>query len=187
MEQEESNHRPLFSPTPRQRGGGGGRKHTVSNLTTITLPQANTTFEELERLRTMGKAWEEVAPQIWAFFQDGVQVKMIRDTIYNPSVMDFIDRSLEDAPFSSKHILNFLHNGPPEDRPDDMPDFDWQHIFNLTDRVIRMLNQDMEIYPVCNPDKFVALSTRMGHYRALDLEDSALGRPVFRICTLGLL
>lgn len=40
--------------------------------------QANTTFEELERLRTMGKAWEEVAPQIWDFFQNGVQVKMIR-------------------------------------------------------------------------------------------------------------
>lgn len=40
--------------------------------------QANTTFEELARLRTMGKAWEEVAPQIWDFFQNGVQVKMIR-------------------------------------------------------------------------------------------------------------
>lgn len=26
----------------------------------------------------MGKAWEEVAPQIWAFFQNGIQVKMIR-------------------------------------------------------------------------------------------------------------
>uniref|UniRef100_A0A669CMV4 P-type phospholipid transporter n=1 Tax=Oreochromis niloticus TaxID=8128 RepID=A0A669CMV4_ORENI len=98
------------------------------------IRNANTTFEELERLRTMGKAWEEVAPQIWAFFQDG-------DTIRNPSVMDFIDRSLEMAPFSSKHILNFLHNGPPEERPDDVPDFDWRDIFNLTDRVIRMLNQ----------------------------------------------
>lgn len=40
--------------------------------------QANTTFEELERLRAMGKAWQEVAPQIWAFFQNGIQVKMIR-------------------------------------------------------------------------------------------------------------
>lgn len=64
-----------------------------------------------------------------------------QDTIRNPSVMDFIDRSLEDVPFSSKHILNFLHNGPPEDRGADMPDFDWRDIFNLTDRVIRMLNQ----------------------------------------------
>lgn len=40
--------------------------------------QANSTFEELERLRAMGKAWEEVAPQIWAFFQNGIQVKMMR-------------------------------------------------------------------------------------------------------------
>lgn len=55
--------------------------------------------------------------------------------------MDFIDRSLEEAPFSSEHILNFLHNGPPEERRYDMPKFDWRDIFNLTDRVIRMLNQ----------------------------------------------
>uniref|UniRef100_UPI0037E6FBBE retinal-specific phospholipid-transporting ATPase ABCA4a n=1 Tax=Semicossyphus pulcher TaxID=241346 RepID=UPI0037E6FBBE len=131
------------------------------------IRNANTTFEELERLRTMGKAWEEVAPQIWAFFQDGVQVKMIRDVIRNPSVSDFIDRTLEKAPFSSKHILNFLHNGPPEDRAADVPEFDWRDIFNLTDRVIRMLNQ----YGDCvNLDKFVALPDEdTVTYRALDL------------------
>uniref|UniRef100_A0A673CGE8 ATP-binding cassette, sub-family A (ABC1), member 4a n=1 Tax=Sphaeramia orbicularis TaxID=375764 RepID=A0A673CGE8_9TELE len=49
-----------------------------SPATRKIIKNANTTFEELERLRTMGKAWEEVAPQIWAFFQDGIQVKMIR-------------------------------------------------------------------------------------------------------------
>lgn len=59
--------------------------------------------------------------------------------------MDFIDRTLEEAPFSSKHILNFLHNGPPEDRLPDTPDFDWRDIFNLTDRLIRMLNQYGEV------------------------------------------
>lgn len=59
--------------------------------------------------------------------------------------MDFIDRTLEETPFSSKHILNFLHNDPPEDRLPDMPDFDWRDIFNLTDRVIRMLNQYGEV------------------------------------------
>uniref|UniRef100_A0A669DHE2 P-type phospholipid transporter n=1 Tax=Oreochromis niloticus TaxID=8128 RepID=A0A669DHE2_ORENI len=117
------------------------------------IRNANTTFEELERLRTMGKAWEEVAPQIWAFFQDGVQVKMIRM-----------------APFSSKHILNFLHNGPPEERPDDVPDFDWRDIFNLTDRVIRMLNQYGDCVIL---DKFVALPDEdTVTYRALGmLED----------------
>uniref|UniRef100_A0A3P9NX15 ATP-binding cassette, sub-family A (ABC1), member 4a n=1 Tax=Poecilia reticulata TaxID=8081 RepID=A0A3P9NX15_POERE len=127
---------------------------------------ANTTFEELERLRTMGKAWEEVAPQIWAFFQDGVQVKMIRDTIRNPSVMDFIDRSLEEAPFS-EHILNFLHNGPPEERRYDMPDFDWRDIFNLTDQVVRMLNQYGDCLIL---DKFIPLPDEDAvTHRALDL------------------
>ncbi|XP_029698855.1 retinal-specific ATP-binding cassette transporter-like [Takifugu rubripes] len=135
------------------------------------IKNANTTFEELERLRTMGKAWEEVAPQIWAFFQNGIQVKMIRDTIRNPSVMDFIDRTLEETPFSSKHILNFLHNGPSEDRLPDMPDFDWRDIFNLTDQVIRMLNQYGECVIL---DKFVALPDEdMVTHHALDLlEDS---------------
>ncbi|MED6237895.1 Retinal-specific ATP-binding cassette transporter [Ataeniobius toweri] len=131
------------------------------------IRNANTTFEELQRLRTMGKAWEEVAPQIWAFFQDGVQVKMIRDTIRNPSVMDFIDRSLEEAPFSSKHILNFLHNGPPEEWHHDMPNLDWRDIFNLTDRVIRMLNQYGDCLIL---DKFIPLPDEDAvTHRALDL------------------
>eukprot|EP00063_Salmo_salar_P037999 XP_014012834.1 PREDICTED: retinal-specific ATP-binding cassette transporter-like [Salmo salar] len=42
------------------------------------IRNANTTFEELERLRTMGRAWEEVGPQVWAFFQGSVQMNMIR-------------------------------------------------------------------------------------------------------------
>ncbi|CAL9697713.1 unnamed protein product [Knipowitschia caucasica] len=131
------------------------------------IKNANTTFEELERLRTMGKAWEEVAPQIWSFFQDGVQVKMIRDTISNPSVMDFIDRSLEKVPFSSKHILNFLYNGPPEERPEGLPNYDWRDFFNLIDRVIRMLNQYGDCVLL---DKFVAMPDEdIVTHQALDL------------------
>uniref|UniRef100_A0A8C1ZWV5 P-type phospholipid transporter n=1 Tax=Cyprinus carpio TaxID=7962 RepID=A0A8C1ZWV5_CYPCA len=42
------------------------------------IKNANTTFEELERLRNMGRAWEEVGPQVWSFFQDGVQMNMLR-------------------------------------------------------------------------------------------------------------
>ncbi|XP_077480293.1 retinal-specific phospholipid-transporting ATPase ABCA4-like [Stigmatopora argus] len=137
----------------------------------MIIRNANSTFEELERLKTMGKAWEEVAPQIRAFFQDGVQVKMIRDTFRNPSVMDFIDRSLGEALFSTKHILNFLHNGPPKDRLDSMPDFDWRDVFNLTDRVIQMLNKYADCVIL---DKFVALPNEdTVTFRALDLlEDS---------------
>uniref|UniRef100_A0A8C4SRD7 P-type phospholipid transporter n=1 Tax=Erpetoichthys calabaricus TaxID=27687 RepID=A0A8C4SRD7_ERPCA len=118
------------------------------------LKKANTTFEELERLRNMGRAWEEVGPQLWAFFQSSVQMNMIRDTIRNPTVADFIDRHLKDTNFSSKDVINFLHNGPSSSRPANMPNFDWRNIFNLTDRAIRWFNQ----YGEClNLNKFEGL------------------------------
>uniref|UniRef100_A0A8K9UUH9 ATP-binding cassette, sub-family A (ABC1), member 4b n=1 Tax=Oncorhynchus mykiss TaxID=8022 RepID=A0A8K9UUH9_ONCMY len=107
----------------------------------LILKSANTTFEELERLMTMGKAWEEVGPQIWRFFNAGIQINMIRDTIRNPTVADLIDRSMEDTEFSSKDILNFLYNGLEEDREETMPSFDWRNVFNLTDQAVRMFNQ----------------------------------------------
>ncbi|KAF5880153.1 retinal-specific ATP-binding cassette transporter-like isoform X2, partial [Clarias magur] len=117
------------------------------------VKSANSTFEELERLINMAKAWEEVAPQIWHFFQDSVQMNMIRDTLRNPTVMDFLDRRLEETPFSTKHILNFLHGGCYRDRYEDTPDFDWRNVFNLTDRLLRTFIQ----YSQCiNLDKFVA-------------------------------
>uniref|UniRef100_A0A8C1ZZC4 P-type phospholipid transporter n=1 Tax=Cyprinus carpio TaxID=7962 RepID=A0A8C1ZZC4_CYPCA len=44
------------------------------------IKSANITFEELERLQKMGKVWEEVGPQLWEFFQNSVQMNMIRVT-----------------------------------------------------------------------------------------------------------
>ncbi len=46
----------------------------------VCFLQANTTFEELERLQKIGKVWEEVGPQLWEFFQNSVQMNMIRVT-----------------------------------------------------------------------------------------------------------
>uniref|UniRef100_A0A8C3LPC5 P-type phospholipid transporter n=1 Tax=Chrysolophus pictus TaxID=9089 RepID=A0A8C3LPC5_CHRPC len=42
------------------------------------IKNANSTFEELERLRLLIKAWEEVGPQLWYFFQNSLQMNMIR-------------------------------------------------------------------------------------------------------------
>ncbi|XP_039999718.1 retinal-specific phospholipid-transporting ATPase ABCA4-like [Xiphias gladius] len=117
------------------------------------LKSANTTFEELERLQNMAKAWEEVGPQLWAFFHNSVQMNMIRDTLRNPTVMDFMDSTLEDTDFTTKDILNFLCNGPEEQREAGMPSFDWRNIFNITDQIIRMFNQYGECISL---DKFVA-------------------------------
>ncbi|XP_051989665.1 retinal-specific phospholipid-transporting ATPase ABCA4-like isoform X1 [Xyrauchen texanus] len=116
------------------------------------LKSANTTFEELERLQKIGKVWEEVVPQLWQFFQSSVQMNMIRDTLRNPTVMDFLDRRLKDTDFTTKDILNFLHNGPEDDRYMNTSNFDWRNVFNLTDQTIRMFNQYSECISL---DKFV--------------------------------
>uniref|UniRef100_A0A3Q3FI08 P-type phospholipid transporter n=1 Tax=Labrus bergylta TaxID=56723 RepID=A0A3Q3FI08_9LABR len=116
------------------------------------LKSANTTFEELERLQNMAKAWEELGPQLWAFFQNSVQMNMIRDTLRNPTVKNFVDNSLQDTDFTTKDILNFLYNGPEDWREPGMRNFDWRTIFNTTDQIIRMFNK----YGECiNLDKFV--------------------------------
>lgn len=52
------------------------------------MPQANSTFEELERLRLLTEAWTEVGPQVWDFFQDSVQMNMIRVRTDATFIMD---------------------------------------------------------------------------------------------------
>ncbi|XP_062412894.1 retinal-specific phospholipid-transporting ATPase ABCA4-like [Sardina pilchardus] len=119
------------------------------------LKSANTTFEELERLMVMGRAWEEVGPQLWSFFQDSVQMNMIRDTLRNPTVMDFLDRRLAETEFTTRHVLNFLFNGPEHKREAGMPSVDWRSVFNLTDQFTRTFNQ----YAQCiKLDKFEGLA-----------------------------
>uniref|UniRef100_A0A665X0R3 P-type phospholipid transporter n=1 Tax=Echeneis naucrates TaxID=173247 RepID=A0A665X0R3_ECHNA len=135
------------------------------------LKSANTTFEELERLKHMAMAWEEVGPQLWAFFHDSVQMNMIRDTLRNPTVMHFMDESLEDTDFTTKDILNFLYNGPEELREAGMPNFGWRNVFNITDQVIRMFNQYGECISL---DKFVAHTdeSQMIHQALFLLEEN---------------
>uniref|UniRef100_A0A9J7X2I4 P-type phospholipid transporter n=1 Tax=Cyprinus carpio carpio TaxID=630221 RepID=A0A9J7X2I4_CYPCA len=116
------------------------------------IKSANITFEELERLQKMGKVWEELGPQLWEFFQNSVQMNMIRDTLRNPTVMDFLDRRLKETQFSTKDILNFLHNGPKQDRFMNMTNFDWRNVFSLADQAIRMFNRYSECISL---DKFV--------------------------------
>ncbi|KAM8851376.1 retinal-specific phospholipid-transporting ATPase ABCA4-like isoform 1-T1 [Spinachia spinachia] len=135
------------------------------------LKRANTTFEELERLQNMAKAWEEVGPQLWTFFDNSLQMNMIRDTLRNPTVMEFMDSSLVDTDFTTKHILNFLNNGPEHNRESGMPDFDWRNIFNTTDQMIRLFNK----YGECiNLDKFVPFTdeSQMTHQALYLLEEN---------------
>ncbi|KAG9276791.1 retinal-specific ATP-binding cassette transporter-like isoform X1 [Astyanax mexicanus] len=131
------------------------------------IKNANSTFEELERLRNIIKSWEEVGPQLWDFFQSNIQLDVLRDILRNPSVMDYMDRGLKNTGLTIRHILNFLHTGSEEERERDMVQFDWRNIFNLTDRTLRMINQYGECLVL---DKFVGLpdETQLTQ-KALDL------------------
>lgn len=59
--------------------------------------------------------------------------------------MNFVDKSLEDASVTTKDILNFLYSGPEEWREAGMSRFDWRNIFNVTDQLMRTLNQYAEV------------------------------------------
>ncbi|XP_009288758.1 PREDICTED: retinal-specific ATP-binding cassette transporter [Aptenodytes forsteri] len=115
------------------------------------LKNANSTFEELERFRLLTKAWEEVGPQLWYFFQNSLQMNMIRDSLKHPTVRGFLNSQLGAEGLTAEHIINFLHNGSPGSREKGMADFDWRNIFSAADQALRMLSQYLECLTL---DKF---------------------------------
>ncbi|XP_057649320.1 retinal-specific phospholipid-transporting ATPase ABCA4 [Chionomys nivalis] len=108
------------------------------------LKNANSTFEELDRVRKLVKAWEEVGPQIWYFFDKSMQMTMIRDTLEHPTVKDFINQQFGEEGVTTEAILNFFPSGARETQAEDMPDFDWRNVFNVTDHVLHLANQYLE-------------------------------------------
>ncbi|XP_027642334.2 retinal-specific phospholipid-transporting ATPase ABCA4 isoform X1 [Falco peregrinus] len=115
------------------------------------LKNANSTFEELERLRLLTKAWEEVGPQLWYFFQNSLQMNMIRESLKHHTVRDFLNSQLRAEGLTAEHIINFLHNGSPQSREKGMADFDWRNIFSAADQALRLLSQYLECLTL---DKF---------------------------------
>uniref|UniRef100_A0A674GWN4 P-type phospholipid transporter n=1 Tax=Taeniopygia guttata TaxID=59729 RepID=A0A674GWN4_TAEGU len=115
------------------------------------VKNANSTFEELERLQLLTKAWEEVGPQLWYFFQNSLQMNMIRDSLKHPTVRHFLNSQMGAEGFTAEHIINFLHNGSSRSREKGMVDFDWRNIFSAVDQVLRLLSQYLECLTL---DKF---------------------------------
>ncbi|XP_052522360.1 retinal-specific phospholipid-transporting ATPase ABCA4 isoform X2 [Tympanuchus pallidicinctus] len=115
------------------------------------IKNANSTFEELERLRLLIKAWEEVGPQLWYFFQNSLQMNMIRDSLKHSTVRDFLNSQLGAEGLTAEYIINFLHNGPPGSREKGMVDFDWRNIFSAADQALRLISQYLECLTL---DKF---------------------------------
>ncbi|XP_074118834.1 retinal-specific phospholipid-transporting ATPase ABCA4 isoform X3 [Sminthopsis crassicaudata] len=131
------------------------------------LKHANSTFEELARVRQFLKAWEEVGPQIWHFFDKSTQMAMIRDTLENPTVKNFVNRQLDGEGITVEVILNFLSNGPQQGQLKDTIHFGWRNVFNFTDRTLRLFNQYMECLVL---DKFESYDDEIQlTHRALSL------------------
>ncbi|XP_032883716.1 retinal-specific phospholipid-transporting ATPase ABCA4 [Amblyraja radiata] len=122
-----------------------------SPATRQLMKTANVTFEELHRLKQIGKVWEEVKSQLWNFFQNSVQMNIIRDSIKNPTVSYFINLQLEDMDLTASDIINFLNNRPFSESADGLPTFSWQNIYNITDQLLTTFNNYMECL---NLDKF---------------------------------
>uniref|UniRef100_A0ACB8F4D5 Retinal-specific ATP-binding cassette transporter n=1 Tax=Sphaerodactylus townsendi TaxID=933632 RepID=A0ACB8F4D5_9SAUR len=132
------------------------------------LENANSTFEELERLRLITDAWKEVGPQVWNFFESSVQMNMIRDTLQNPTVKGFLNEQLSSEGLTAEDVINFLHNGPERKRGGTV-NFDWRNVFSVINRVLNTINQYLECLTL---DKFegYADETQLIH-RAIYLLD----------------
>ncbi|KAM5322049.1 retinal-specific phospholipid-transporting ATPase ABCA4 isoform 2-T2 [Glossophaga mutica] len=115
-----------------------------SPATRRILKNANSTFEELARIRKLVKTWEEVGPQVWYFFEESTQMAVIRDTLANPTVKGFLNKQFGEEGITAEAVLNFLYKGAPESQADDMDNFSWRDIFNVTDRALRLANQYLE-------------------------------------------
>ncbi|XP_025018889.1 retinal-specific ATP-binding cassette transporter [Python bivittatus] len=143
------------------------------------LKNANSTFEELERLRLMAKAWKEVGPQLWNFFNDSVQMNMIRDIFQNPTVKGFLNEQFGGEGLTVEDVINFLYNGPPEKRKDGMMNFDWRNIFNVANQTLHMVYQYLECLTL---DKFEGLADEtelIFHARSLLEENKFWAAVVF--------
>ncbi|XP_058033573.1 retinal-specific phospholipid-transporting ATPase ABCA4 [Ahaetulla prasina] len=119
------------------------------------LKNANSTFEQLERLTFLTKAWKEVGPQLWNFFNDSVQMNMIRDTLQNPTVQSFLSEQFGGEGLIVEDAINFLYNGPPEIRKDGRRNFDWRNIFSMVNQTFHMAYQYLECLTL---DKFEGLA-----------------------------
>lgn len=68
-----------------------------------------------------------------------------KDTLGHPTVKDFINSQLGEEGITTEAILNFFPNGPRENRDDDMTNFDWRDIFNITNHFLHLANQYLEV------------------------------------------
>lgn len=81
---------------------------------------------------------------LWTFLNAVSVLLLLKNTLANPTVKGFLKRQFGEE-ITAEAVLSFLYKGPRENRADDMANFDWRDIFNITDRALYLANQYLEV------------------------------------------
>lgn len=81
---------------------------------------------------------------LWTFLNAETVLLLLKDTLANPTVKGFLKRQFGEE-ITAEAVLSFLYKGPRENWADDMANFGWRDIFNITDRALCLANQYLEV------------------------------------------
>ncbi|CAL1591240.1 unnamed protein product [Knipowitschia caucasica] len=140
-------------------------------MTRLMMQEANSTFNTLAMLKEIADSWEdELGPRVYNFLQNSFQVNSFRRLLKNPLFAALVDQRLNGTGWTSELLANFLYNGPPEDRPPDMPQSDWRDMYKTITQSLKLLSTFIGCLEL---DKFEAMPTEGTLVsRALDLLDN---------------
>ncbi|XP_075306746.1 phospholipid-transporting ATPase ABCA1 [Odontesthes bonariensis] len=132
----------------------------------LLVKEANSTFNSLGMLKELADSWDELGPRVSDFLQNSTQVNTIRALLVNPVFAAALNQRLSGTQWTAELLANFLYNGPPEDRPADMPAYDWRDVYNTTTQILKLLSNFLGCLDL---NKFEAAPTE-GHLvnRALE-------------------
>ncbi|KAM4710016.1 phospholipid-transporting ATPase ABCA1-like [Discoglossus pictus] len=125
-------------------------------VTRQIIAEANETFREIDMIRELGLSWDIYGPQIWQFLQNSSILNQITGVLKNPAIASVVDTNLMSLGLSSTDIVNFLYNGPRDNRSEGMPPYDWRDYYNYITSTLKTLTNFLGCLAL---DKFEPVST----------------------------
>lgn len=63
----------------------------------------------------------------------------------DPTFAAILDQRLNGTGVTAELLANFLYNGPPEDRPANMPPYDWRNVYNAMTQALKLLSNFLAV------------------------------------------
>ncbi|XP_042650742.1 phospholipid-transporting ATPase ABCA7 isoform X2 [Tyto alba] len=114
------------------------------------MAEVNRTFQELAVLGEVGGAWRELGPHIYAFLNDSLEMRILRDMLLAPGTAQILDGFLNGSSWKVQALAGFLAG------PAAGPGLTWHRVYTDADAVLSTLSQLTEC--VCL-DKIEAVAT----------------------------